>query len=320
MESAPYRTVTVRDAMSDLPEVRNGAKAEEISYGGDAMSHFQRQVRKLVVSATWQHCFMVSRATEPLRRRRWFDLLVTRCCGSAELLVKCQLSHCSPGLTSSNFVDMWYKVVQTTLYITLLIESCFIVTIYCERLFARSEATSISRSCAIISARKWVLWYMLACSTFRWLQGLTGANFLTSKSVFQMATRPRNCMSTLLQCCFYWNVIRSVHFLNNIVLKMSSAIIRILWRFFDISKLNDAAIDCAFKCRRHQANHNTIMCYHSVFTPSCHQFFIVTYYYTAQSCETYIKTWDNCPRPLQMSSLLLGHVLEAWDIMNAVVY
>jgi len=52
MESAPYRTVTVRDAMSDLPEVRNGAKAEEISYGGDAMSHFQRQVRKLVVSAT----------------------------------------------------------------------------------------------------------------------------------------------------------------------------------------------------------------------------------------------------------------------------
>jgi len=44
MTSAPYRTITVRDAMSDLPEVRNGAKAEEISYNTDAMSHFQRQV------------------------------------------------------------------------------------------------------------------------------------------------------------------------------------------------------------------------------------------------------------------------------------
>jgi len=44
MTSAPYRTVTVRDAMSDLPEVRNGAKVEEISYHGEAMSHFQRQV------------------------------------------------------------------------------------------------------------------------------------------------------------------------------------------------------------------------------------------------------------------------------------
>lgn len=45
MTSAPYRTITVRDAMSDLPEIRNGAKAEEISYNADAMSHFQRQVR-----------------------------------------------------------------------------------------------------------------------------------------------------------------------------------------------------------------------------------------------------------------------------------
>ena len=50
MTSAPYRTITVRDAMSDLPEIRNGAKAEEISYSGDAMSHFQRQVSC--------HCFI----------------------------------------------------------------------------------------------------------------------------------------------------------------------------------------------------------------------------------------------------------------------
>lgn len=45
MESAPFRTITVRDTMSDLPEIRNGAKAEEISYQGDPQSHFQRIIR-----------------------------------------------------------------------------------------------------------------------------------------------------------------------------------------------------------------------------------------------------------------------------------
>ena len=43
--AAPYRTITVKDAMSDLPEIKNGAKAEEISYKGDAQTHFQRLVR-----------------------------------------------------------------------------------------------------------------------------------------------------------------------------------------------------------------------------------------------------------------------------------
>jgi len=52
MTSAPYRTVTVRDAMSDLPEIRNGAKADEISYNGEALSHFQRQVKSYSVSCT----------------------------------------------------------------------------------------------------------------------------------------------------------------------------------------------------------------------------------------------------------------------------
>jgi len=45
LSSAPYRTITVRDAMSDLPEIRNGASNDEISYNGDAISHFQRQMR-----------------------------------------------------------------------------------------------------------------------------------------------------------------------------------------------------------------------------------------------------------------------------------
>ncbi|KAG1714242.1 DNA (cytosine-5)-methyltransferase 1 [Nymphon striatum] len=42
--SAPYRTITVRDCMSDLPEILNGAKDNPISYGGDPRTHFQRMV------------------------------------------------------------------------------------------------------------------------------------------------------------------------------------------------------------------------------------------------------------------------------------
>lgn len=44
VESAPLRTISVRDAMSDLPEIRNGARTEEMSYGGEPESHFQRTV------------------------------------------------------------------------------------------------------------------------------------------------------------------------------------------------------------------------------------------------------------------------------------
>ncbi|GFS20276.1 DNA (cytosine-5)-methyltransferase [Elysia marginata] len=45
MTSTPYRTITVRDTMSDLPDIKNGAKAMEISYKGDAQTHFQRMIR-----------------------------------------------------------------------------------------------------------------------------------------------------------------------------------------------------------------------------------------------------------------------------------
>ncbi|CAN8014880.1 unnamed protein product [Ixodes persulcatus] len=43
--SAPLRTITVRDAMLDLPEIRNGAKREEIPYGAEALTPFQRTLR-----------------------------------------------------------------------------------------------------------------------------------------------------------------------------------------------------------------------------------------------------------------------------------
>ncbi|XP_067952062.1 DNA (cytosine-5)-methyltransferase PliMCI-like [Watersipora subatra] len=45
LHSAPYRTITVRDCMSDLPEIKNGHKLSSISYDGSAGSHFQRQIR-----------------------------------------------------------------------------------------------------------------------------------------------------------------------------------------------------------------------------------------------------------------------------------
>ena len=44
-ESAPYRTITVRDAMSDLPNIRNGWNKDEMSYGDEPISYFQRKVR-----------------------------------------------------------------------------------------------------------------------------------------------------------------------------------------------------------------------------------------------------------------------------------
>lgn len=44
LHSAPYRTITVRDCMSDLPNIKNGHKQSDMSYGGDASTHFQRLV------------------------------------------------------------------------------------------------------------------------------------------------------------------------------------------------------------------------------------------------------------------------------------
>lgn len=44
-ESAPQRTCTIRDAMSDLPQISNGANKIEIDYGSMPQSHFQRLVR-----------------------------------------------------------------------------------------------------------------------------------------------------------------------------------------------------------------------------------------------------------------------------------
>ncbi|KAB0805238.1 hypothetical protein PPYR_02208 [Photinus pyralis] len=43
--SAPYRTITVRDAMSDLPKIRNGSNSQKMPYDSEPISHFQRVIR-----------------------------------------------------------------------------------------------------------------------------------------------------------------------------------------------------------------------------------------------------------------------------------
>ncbi|XP_017781710.1 PREDICTED: DNA (cytosine-5)-methyltransferase PliMCI-like [Nicrophorus vespilloides] len=45
ISSAPLRTITVRDAMADLPDIKNGASKHEMMYDNDPMSHFQRKIR-----------------------------------------------------------------------------------------------------------------------------------------------------------------------------------------------------------------------------------------------------------------------------------
>lgn len=45
LSSAPFRTITVRDTMSDLPKIANGHSKVEISYQSDPRSHFQRVIR-----------------------------------------------------------------------------------------------------------------------------------------------------------------------------------------------------------------------------------------------------------------------------------
>lgn len=43
--SAPYRTITVRDSMSDLPSIKNGCNVKEMQYDDEPISHFQRMMR-----------------------------------------------------------------------------------------------------------------------------------------------------------------------------------------------------------------------------------------------------------------------------------
>jgi DNA (cytosine-5)-methyltransferase 1 len=45
INSAPYRNVTTREAISDLPEIESGESRTKLSYGTMPESHFQKLVR-----------------------------------------------------------------------------------------------------------------------------------------------------------------------------------------------------------------------------------------------------------------------------------
>lgn len=43
--AAPFRTITVYDAMADLPPIKNGSGIRVLPYGSEAITHYQRQMR-----------------------------------------------------------------------------------------------------------------------------------------------------------------------------------------------------------------------------------------------------------------------------------
>ncbi len=53
--SGPYRTITVQDCMSDLPEIRNGADRDFLQYASEPETHFQRIMRANVKSGQLRH-------------------------------------------------------------------------------------------------------------------------------------------------------------------------------------------------------------------------------------------------------------------------
>nr|AFV53350.1 DNA (cytosine-5-)-methyltransferase 1 [Pleurobrachia bachei] len=54
--SAPLRTITVRDTMSDLPAVGNGASVTELAYNSEPTTWFQRQIRGNTTTLTDHIC------------------------------------------------------------------------------------------------------------------------------------------------------------------------------------------------------------------------------------------------------------------------
>lgn len=45
LQSAPLRTVTVKDAIGDLPIIKNGHNADTMAYSGEAVSAYQKKIR-----------------------------------------------------------------------------------------------------------------------------------------------------------------------------------------------------------------------------------------------------------------------------------
>uniref|UniRef100_T1JNW9 Cytosine-specific methyltransferase n=1 Tax=Strigamia maritima TaxID=126957 RepID=T1JNW9_STRMM len=101
IKSAPYRYVTVRDSLSDLPPIKNGAKIEKLPYCPKEQSHFQKL----------------------MRRNSKKDKIYDHICKEMKPLVvaRMELIPCEPGsdwrdLPNTNFVLSDGNVTNTLIY------------------------------------------------------------------------------------------------------------------------------------------------------------------------------------------------------------
>lgn len=88
-DSAPFRTITVKDAMCDLPDIKNGWSKEEMSYGSEPLTHFQRK----------------------MRGKHYQPILRDHICKEMTPLVEARMSHI-PTATGSDWRDLPNIVVR----------------------------------------------------------------------------------------------------------------------------------------------------------------------------------------------------------------
>ena len=109
--------------MSDLPEIRNGASNDEISYSGDAISHFQRQVR--VVDTLTSLCFLHTLPFYPLDVLLFFSFF---CGASNRLSNKCLSPWLKINCTKFTCVDLYVKAVEN---FQMSVVSNFVIALLC---------------------------------------------------------------------------------------------------------------------------------------------------------------------------------------------
>ncbi|KAJ8969760.1 hypothetical protein NQ314_001597, partial [Rhamnusium bicolor] len=89
-ESLPYRTICVRDAIADLPEIQNGSLTMELPYDANAKSHFQKNMRKMNIN----------------------DLVKDHICKEMSPIVEARISHIPSHIPGADWRDLPNKVVR----------------------------------------------------------------------------------------------------------------------------------------------------------------------------------------------------------------
>ncbi len=107
--SAPYRTITVRDIMSDLPPIRNGEQKLVTKYDGLPECHFQRMMRKNTTDLTDHICKQMNALVE-----KRMELIPTEQ-GSDWRDLPNIVSKLSDGTYSQKLVYSYHDVVQVVI-------------------------------------------------------------------------------------------------------------------------------------------------------------------------------------------------------------